>query len=162
MKTNLFLNHRTLTLLSLLVLLLPFARPAVGQVSLAGNYNLVNAYVTDSYEQRSKAWWNALGRQLTLLIDVPYEQVNEPALQNIIFFAANHSEKVRLNDAVPKLTEIYLHHENVSYRMMALAALHAIGDEKTIHQLERTVRKEPSERIRKMTLAVLKDYYRKN
>lgn len=132
---------------------------ANAQVPVAENTPLVNQYVADSYEHRSAAWWNALGRQLTLTLDVPYDQVQEAALQNVIFFATQHREKVTLNDAAPKLLEVYLKHERVAFRMMALAALHAIGDEDAMQTLNQVVRQEASERVRHVTVAALHDHY---
>ena len=133
--------------------------PAHAQIPVAQETPLVNQYVADSYEQRSPAWWNALGRQLTLPLDVPYDQVQEVALQNIIFFATHHREKVKLDDAVPHLLAIYQHHEHTEFRMMALVALHAIGNEDAMRQLNQFVKAESSDRVRHVTLAALQDHY---
>ena len=132
---------------------------ADAQVPVADDIPLVNQYVADSYEHRSTAWWNALGRQLTLTLDGPYDQVHEAALQNVIFFATRYREKVRLNDAAPKLLDIYRKHERVGFRMMALAALHAIGDEDAMQKLNRMVEAETSDRVRRVTVAALHDHY---
>jgi Na+-transporting methylmalonyl-CoA/oxaloacetate decarboxylase gamma subunit len=66
---------------------------------------------------------------------------------------------VNLNDAAPKLLEVYLKHERVAFRMMALAALHAIGDEDAMQTLNQVVRQEASERVRRVTVAALHDHY---
>jgi len=55
---------------------------------------------------------------------------------------------VKLRDAGPHLLGIYRRHEHVEFRMMALAALHAIGDEDAMQQRNRFVREEPSDRVR--------------
>ena len=138
---------------------LVFPARAGAQVPVTQDQPLVNQYIADSYEHRSAAWWNALGRQLTLSVDVPYAQVRETALQNIIFFATHHGEKVKLNDAAPTLLAIYQHHDQVAFRMMALAALHAIGDEDAMQTLNRIVEDEASDRVRHVTAAALHDHY---
>ena len=138
---------------------LVFTARAGAQVPVTHELPLVNQYIADSYEHRSAAWWNALGRQLTLSIDVPYEQVQETALQNIIFFATRHGEKVKLNDAASILLAVYQHHDQVAFRMMALAALHAIGDEDAMQTLNRAVEEEASDRVRHVTVAALHDHY---
>ena len=147
--------------LYLLIFTLGLLLPArtYAQVPTAQETPLVNQYIADTYEQRSPAWWNALGRQLTLLLDVPYDQVNTATLQNVIFFATHHREKVQLNDAAPRLLDVYRKHEQAAFRMMALAALHAIGDEGAMQQLNRVVEREPSDRVRRATLAALNDHY---
>ena len=138
---------------------LVFPARANAQVPVTQDTPLINQYIADAYEQRSAAWWNALGRQLTLSVDIPYEQVKETALQNIIFFATHHGEKVKLNDAAPTLLTIYQHHDQVAFRMMALAALHAIGDESTMQRLNQIVEQEASDRVRHVTVAALHDHY---
>ena len=138
---------------------LMFPARANAQVPVVDNTPLVNQYVADSYEHRSDAWWNALGRQLTLTLDGPYDQIEEAALQNVIFFAVHHREKVKLNDAAAKLLEVYRKHEQVAFRMMALAALHAIGDEDAMQKLNQIVRSETSDRVRRVTVAALHDHY---
>ena len=138
---------------------LVFPARANAQVPVTQDQPLVNQYIADSYEHRSATWWNALGRQLTLSVDVPYEQVQETALQNIIFFATHHGTKVKLGDAAPALLAVYQHHDQVSFRIMALAALHAIGDEDAMQTLNRIVAEEASAKVRHVTVAALYDHY---
>ncbi len=150
---------KTYKTLVLFALALVSAGPVRAQVPVAEEKPLVNQYIADSYEHRSAAWWNALGRQLTLLIDKPVDQVDVKALQNIIFFAHQHREKVNLNDAAPKLLTIYRDHERVEFRMMAMAALHAIAEEGTMRSLRQLVREEPAGTVRNMTVAALNAHY---
>ncbi len=145
--------------LLMFILSLLFPARANAQVPVTQDVPLINQYIADSYEHRSATWWNALGRQLTLSVDVPYEQVQETALQNIIFFATHHGEKVKLNDAAARLLGIYQHHDQEAFRIMALAALHAIGDESTMQKLQRIVEEEASDRVRHVTVAALHDHY---
>ena len=140
-------------------LALVFPARAGAQVPVTQDVPLVNQYIADSYEHRSAAWWNALGRQLTLSVDVPYDQVEETALQNIIFFTTHYGEKVNLNDAALLLLDIYQRHDHLAFRMMALAALHAIGDAGAMQKLNQIVKEEQSDRVRHITIAALHDHY---
>lgn len=135
------------------------ATPAHAQTPVTPKTPLVNQHLANVYEQRSTAWWNALGRQLTLSIDVSTDEVDDVALQNIIFFASHYREKVNLKDAAPRLLDIYEQHDQEAYRMMALVALHAIGDSGTMRKLNQAVKDEASDKIRHVTIAALHDYY---
>ena len=151
-------KHLTTSMLLALVTLLA-ATPATAQVEVAPQTPLVNQYIADTYAQRSTAWWDALGRQLTLQLDAPVDQVDPVALQNIIFFANLHGDKVDLQSATPKLMTIYRQHSSEQIRMMALAALHGIGDEGAMQVLMREAAAEDTSRLQRMTLAVLTDFY---
>src|SRR5690606_3343233 len=111
-------------------------------------------------QQYSSAWWNALGRQLTLSIDVPVEEVDDASLQNIIYFATHFRKEVRLNDAVPYLSNILKEHPKVEVRIMAGVALHAIHSATAIEALREALPNESSERVRKLARAAVADYYR--
>ncbi|ARA94556.1 MAG: hypothetical protein D6685_17270 [Bacteroidetes bacterium] len=148
--------NRIAFIIALTGLLLPL--PAAAQTP-ASQIPLVDEYLADAYAERSPSWWNALSRQLVLSLDKPVTQVDQQTLQNIIFFATNHADKVRLDGATQPLLWIYRTHPDDSYRLMALAALHAIGDENAMYRLYQHVERETSERVRKSTIAALNDYY---
>ncbi len=147
---------RLTTLLA--VLLLP--NLAAAQIPVPAEVPLVNQYIADTFEQRSPAWWNALESQLLLMLDRPVEQVDENVLRNVIFFAHNHSERLQLGKASTKLLKIYKDREDTGYRILALAALHAVGGEEELREAYRIARAENSERIFRMTRAALADLYR--
>ncbi len=73
--------------------------------------------------------------------------------------ATHHREKVKLNDAASLLLGIYQQRDKPAFRMMALAALHAIGDAQTMQTLNQIVQDEQSDRVRRITLAALHDHY---
>jgi hypothetical protein len=129
---------------------------AEAQIRVPAEEPLVNQYVSDGYVQRTQSWWNLLGRQLTYSLDKSYEDISARELQNIVFFAYHHGEKVHLLDSIPTLMDIYRHHENEQFRIMAVAALDAIGDKAALKELQRLVKQEPSKRVQKITRAALK------
>ena len=120
----------------------------------------MNQYAADSYSSRKASWWNLLGRQLASSVDKSYEEIGVRDLQNIIFFASNHGERVKLADAIPALLDIYRHHEDEQFRMMAVAALDAIGDRGAIQELKRLSEDEPSERVNKIVQAAINNHYK--
>ena len=132
---------------------------ARAQVQAAPETPLVNQHIADAYQHRSDAWWNALGRQLTLQLDVPLERVQEGTLQNIIFFATNYPDQAKFNDAVPQLLEIYRHHEKDAFRIMGAVALHAIGDRYGMQAFSKAVEEEKPGLVRRIGIAALVDYY---
>ncbi len=106
----------------------------------------------------SSAWWKALRKGHTRLLGSSDEQVKERAMQNIIYFAKTYRDHVDFTRATPKLYKIYRSDENEAYRIMALSALHAIGNRNAMRLLREDVSLEQSERVRKQILYVLADY----
>ncbi|NNE47158.1 MAG: hypothetical protein HKN37_10905 [Rhodothermales bacterium] len=135
---------------------------AGAQVPVSSHPPLVNQYIEDGLEQRSPAWWKALESQLALTLDKSVEQVDEVSLQNVIYFATNHSDRMRLTDSAPSLMEIYEHHQHAGFRMMALAALHAIGDERYLARAYSLTQHANSERLNRMARAALADVHERN
>ncbi len=80
------------------------------------------------------------------------------ALQNVIFFATHYPGKVRYQPAMAALYGIYRFDDSEAYRIMALAALHAIGDEAVMQQLYQDVQREKSPRVRALTKAALANH----
>ncbi len=102
--------------------------------------------------------WANLGIQLTLSLDSPVEQIRQETLQHINFFATHYGDRVDFARAVPRLLRIYETDATEGYRIMALTALHAIGDAGAMQYLREALRWERSERVRRLTLAALADY----
>ncbi len=105
------------------------------------------------------AWWKSLSKANARALDSPDAQVKEQALQNIIFFATHYGKDVDFKRATTELYNIYRFDKNEAHRIMALAALHAIGRENTMRILSQHVRWERSPRVRRFTKAALVDYY---
>ncbi len=108
--------------------------------------------------QMDAVQWRHLSRQLTRSLDSPVAQIRQEAMQHINFFATHYGDRVDFTSAVPELLRIYDADATEGYRIMALAALHAIGDEGAMQYLRQAVQWERSERVRKLTLAALADH----
>ena len=115
----------------------------------------------DPYAGRSEVWWGHLAEQLTKQLDVRTSRIQSGTLQNIIYFATHYGHEMNLDPAVPHLLRIYRAHGAEEYRMMAAAALHAIGDQYGMAGLEQAVDESGPSRARRVALAALVDYYSK-
>lgn len=132
--------------------------PAFAQIESAPNPQ-VDAYLKSTYELRKDSWWKALNMQMLDAFNKSYKDIDEVTLQNAIYFGTHFKDKVDLTLASPKLLQVYRKHSKVEYRIMALAAIHAIGDAETMKELPRLAwRQQPV--VKKMTRAAVADYQR--
>ncbi|MEM7692492.1 MAG: hypothetical protein AAF194_08655 [Pseudomonadota bacterium] len=104
--------------------------------------------------------WANLQQQLTTSLDSPVESIQVSAMQHIVFFSANFAENVNFRSSTDKLMRIYTDHDDERMRVLALQALNAIGGYIIMEQLADYVETESSDRVRKLTNAVLANYYR--
>ena len=152
--------NRLLKLLSITLLIATISTPAMAQTLVPSSEPMVNEFIENHETPRSQAWWNALGRQLTLTLDRPVTEVKEVDLQNVIYFATHFRKQVKLKDASSLLMGIYEMHPDEDYRIMALAAMSAISDHGSMAQLKEKLAAEESERVKRLTIAALVSYYR--
>lgn len=136
--------------------------PAAAQSPVPDVAPYVNQYIATSGEaEYGNAWWDALASELVLAVAAPEGgEVSETALQNVIFFAQMHGKRLELKPAVPYLLELYRSADKEGTRIMALAALHAIGNRAAMDDLRQGVAFESSPRVKKLTVAALSEYYR--
>ena len=132
---------------------------ASAQVPVTAEKPLVNQYMESGELPRKATWWNLLGRELSYSIDEPYDEVSVSELQNIIFFASNHKDKVKPKDALPSLISVLEYHENEQYRIMAITAIHAIGDRNAMLEVSNAMADERSLRVRRHAKAAVEDYF---
>ena len=144
----------------LLTLALSFLAPATFAQTLVENEQpLVNQYIFDYNQIKNEAWWNALESQLILMVSKPHDQIDEISMQNLIFFASHHADKMDLRPAVPAIFDMYKHHELEGMRIMAVVAMHAIGDRHGMEQVQRYARQQPEGPARHIAMLALADYY---
>lgn len=121
-----------------------------------------DARARQAFEHKDALWWSNLGQQVSASLYLPVPQIQDQSLQHIIFFATNYPLRVDFSGAVGKMLEIYETDPDEDRRTLALAALHAVGNDYAMKRLHELVRWESSERVHRLTLAVLADYYRKH
>lgn len=132
---------------------------AQAQIQTHPKSQLMQGQIEHPYTGWNKSQWKALRKQLDRLTEVPAGQIDAVTMQNIIYFATYFPYKAKLGKTSSNLLEVYQTHEREDYRILALSALHAIGDPVSMEMLHENVDAEPSARVRRITLAVLKDYY---
>ncbi len=108
---------------------------------------------------RGEAWWDAVERGKRDLLNTPDFAAREAALQGIIHLAAHYPEHADFNRALVALYDTYRFDRNEGKQVMALAALHAIGDEQVMRKLAQHAPWETNERLRKLTIAAVNDYF---
>lgn len=76
----------------------------------------------------SAVWQQNFGKQSALSLRMPSAFAKSQTMQNLIIFANRYGDALDLSDAVPALVSIYERDADDRLQIMALAALHAIGD----------------------------------
>ena len=117
----------------------------------------IAAYVANPLADRNNAWWKSLERELSIA-GQSYQSVPVESMQNLIFFQANHGDKVDLAPSIPTLLDLYNYHNSADMRIMAIAALAQIGDASSLASVERTLYKQRNTKVRNYTIAALQDY----
>lgn len=130
------------------------------QVAVQTQQPLISQYVENDMAVSKASWWNLLGRKLSHSIDKPYNEISVAEMQNIIFFASNHKDKVKLRDALPSLIDVLKNHEDEQIRMMAVSAINAIGHRPAMVELKKIADQESSERVQKIAYAAVNKYFK--
>ena len=107
----------------------------------------------------SDAWVAEIDRQYAELLKKSDDPSREQALQEVILIANQHGDKVTFEKVVSPLIGVYIFDKNEKYRLMALSALHAIGDRYGMGRLRELANNDPSEKVRRLTHRALADYY---
>ena len=113
-----------------------------------------------SFPTVSEAWVEHVDQQFALSLKSPIEAVRQQTLQDVIYIAHYHRDKVTLKKVVSPLLNIYLFDKDERYRIMAIAALCALDDPYGMQRLREEVSSVRSERVKQLTLAALADYQR--
>ncbi len=106
----------------------------------------------------SAAWVEHVDQQFALSLKSSIEAVRQQTLQDIIYIANFHSDRVTLKKVVSPLLNIYLFDKDERYRIMAISALSALEDPYGMQRLREEVSGVRSKRVRQLTLAALADY----
>ncbi len=113
-----------------------------------------------SFPMVSDAWVEHVDQQFALSLKSPIEAIRQQTLQDIIFIANFHSDRVTLKKVVSPLLNIYLFDKDDRYRIMAVAALSAVDTPYGMRRLREEVSEVRSERVKHLTLAALVAYDR--
>ena len=116
----------------------------------------VPALAQEAIEPAS-TWKQHVGEQLSLELAAADDARQEHALQLVIQLAHRYDD-LDLSATVPDLLSIYRWDRDRAHRMMALAALHAVGDDYGIERLAELAATERSHTVRKLTFAAVADH----
>lgn len=113
--------------------------------------------------EKAPAWVQHIGDQLSESLMSSADDVRHEALQHLAYFAYFYKDQLDLASALPNLLTIYEEDDDEQCRLLALAALHAIGDEEAMQEVRRftsvALEEKPSMRVQLVTLAALMQYY---
>lgn len=111
------------------------------------------------WPQPESIWTSIFEQQMEQLLRMPDEHRQDEAMRLIIHYAriADQQEQAVFDfqSAVPRLLAIFRTEQDPSRRLLALSALHAIGDTSAMQTLAEWIPHERSERIRRHTIYVL-------
>lgn len=99
----------------------------------------------------TQAEWTAFSKALVHALHHENAGVQASALQHI----AHYGQKLNVDAALFDIVRIYRNDKNENTRILALAALHQVGNAWTMDFLKRSTRFENSKRILKHTYAVI-------
>ena len=109
--------------------------------------------------QKTAGWMKQFDQQLVRLLWAPDAERQDNAMQLIIHYAqyenASGQPVFDFGKATPRLLNIYKHAPERGRRLLALAALGAIGDTSVMQELASTVPTESSDVVRQHTMRVL-------
>lgn len=114
------------------------------------------------YEQWTPQQWKALRTQILRSLKADPAQADPVLLQNVIYFATHYGDQIQLERAARRLLNIYEQSASPQLRLLALSALHAVGNGEVMPALARTVRFDESDTVRKVGIAVVADYYQQH
>ncbi len=119
---------------------------------------LVNAQV-DSTVANVPVWVEQLGTQLGESLDSPTQAIRHSALQHITYFAYFYGDDIDLTGAVSTLLKTFKEDDDERCQLMALAALHAIGNPDAMQEVRSHVMRQKSPQVQLVTLAALMEHY---
>lgn len=123
------------------VLLTVFALVLIGSLAAPARAQIVDP-VEDVSSVSPGVWRTTIGEQHAKLLRSRNRATREAGMQNIITLANLHPGEFDLKPTVPALLNIYANNQNGSHRIMAVAALHAVGDKAGMDELYRLSSRE--------------------
>lgn len=107
----------------------------------------------DTWPMDRAAWVQLFDHQMAQLLESPSEDVQEEAILHIIEHAkyedASGDPVFDFEKAAPKLLHLFETDEKQGRRLLALAGLHAIGDDMIMARLQRSLTEEESEFVQR-------------
>ena len=112
-----------------------------------------------NYDTMTPERWAAVGQQIAVSLESPYQGVRVQNIKNAIFFATFYRDRIDLSQAVKTMITICDDEKRASEHLVTLAALQAIGGVEAQQYLASRIAGEQADEVRRTMLAVLDDYY---
>lgn len=113
------------------------------------------------YADRGDEFWNRLENQLAHAVDSMDPTIRTEAARHIIYFTTYYPEQAHFRKAAPKLLNMYQFSRDESHRVLAVAALNAVGDHASMQYLSQIVSRERHPLVRQVAIATLVDYQKR-
>jgi len=110
-------------------------------------------------ENMSKRDWKRLRSERLESIRSQDDAAWCAAAMDIIYLNLHYGDKINFQRASLPLMDRYIFESDENRRILALAAMHAIGHRDTMARLSQRVRLEGSDRVRRLTVAAVRDYF---
>ena len=127
--------------------------------SVLSGKTVPNGLIGIEFENLTKAEWKQMRNEQIAAVRSNDDAVWQDAAVKIIFLSIYQSDKVDFDAASNPLMERYVFDRDENDRVLALAAMHAIGHRDTMARLSQRVRTEGSLRVRRLTVAAVQDYF---
>lgn len=118
----------------------------------------VNNYVLTPPAERDADWWGEVEREVSVAGE-NYKKVTAQDIRHILHFEVNYEGKVDMTSSVSTLLDVHLYHKSEPLRIMALAAIIEIGDEKAINHAHEMLYRQLSQRVVDYSILALQSYY---
>lgn len=118
----------------------------------------VNNYVITPADERDSDWWSEVESEISIAGE-NYKNVTPQDIRHILHFEVNYEGKVDVSNSTATLLDVHLFHKSEPMRMMALAAIIEIGDEKAINHAHEMLYRQISERVVDYAILALQSYY---
>jgi hypothetical protein len=112
---------------------------------------LVCAWTTQAISADKKDQWKLASKNMVEGLKTGNDGLKQSIMQNII----RYSDKVDVDEALFDILRIYRDHENEGMRQLALITLYKMENQWVLSFLERAIKFEKSDKIRKSICAIL-------
>lgn len=137
------------------------APPAITtQIDAEGSEAPVTSSLTlIDLDELTKNDWKMLGRDRLHAVRSRDHAIWRSVASDVVYLTRYYGDRVDFDRAALSLMNRYVFEKDESDRLLALAAMHAIGHHDKMARLARRVRLERSPKVKRLTTAAVNDYF---
>jgi hypothetical protein len=110
---------------------------------------------SNGYAQTQQVSWDVFGKNLVKAIKTGNEGLQQSAMQLII----RHADNLNVKDAAFDIVRIFRDQKDPKVRQLAMVTLYHLKHGRAMYFLQRNIRFEKDEAVRKLNTALVKAYY---